>query len=115
LSLGHFRSAQERLVFSRLRRPRGRHIDLREQVPAADLEVVKSCGRDLDRAGAFSGRSIRGDGDVAPDQRQDDRAVDQVPVAFVLGMHRDGGVAEHRLRPRRRNGYVSVFMTSIGY
>ena len=34
-------------------------------------------------------------------QRQQDLAADQRRVAFVLGMHHDGRIAEHRLGPRR--------------
>ena len=34
-------------------------------------------------------------------QRQADLLADEVLVALILGVHRDGGVAEHRLRAGR--------------
>ena len=52
------------------------------------------------RVGIFVGD----DRDAPADQRQDGVPADQMPVALVVGMHRDGGVAEHRLRPRGRDG-----------
>ena len=44
---------------------------------------------------------------MAPaDQRQDRVPADQVLVAFVVRMHRDGGVTEHRFGPGRGNDNV---------
>ena len=85
---------------------RPEHVDERQAVPAADLEIVEVVRRrDLDGAGALVGVGIGvgDDRDAAPDQRQDGGAADEVAVALVIGMHRDGGVAEHGLRPGRRN------------
>ena len=68
----------------------------------ADLEIVEVVGRrDLDRAGAFLGVGIfvGDDRDAPADQRQDHVLADQMLVALVVGMHGDGGVAEHGLGP----------------
>ena len=73
-------------------------------VALADLEVVEVVRRrDLHRARARLGIGVvvGNDRDVAADQRQDDMLADQVLVALVVRVHRDGGVAEHRLGPRR--------------
>ena len=43
------------------------------------------------------------DRQLAADDRQHGRAADEVPVALVLRMHGDRGVAEHRLGTRRRD------------
>ncbi len=75
----------------------------RQAVPAADLEVVGVVrGSHLDRAGAELRVDVvvGEDRDPAPDQRQLDLAADQVPVALVVRVHDDGGVAQHRLDPR---------------
>ncbi len=83
------------------------HVDERQVVPPAHLEVVEVVrGRDLHRAGAFLriGVFIGDDGDAPADQRQDRVPADEMPVALVVGMHRDRDVAEHGLRPRGRDG-----------
>ena len=79
------------------------HADLRQVVPPPDLEIVEVMRRrDLHRARALFGIGIfvGDDRNLPPDQRQDDVLADQMRVALVVRMHRDGGVAEHRLRPR---------------
>jgi hypothetical protein len=56
------------------------HVDHREIVAAADLEVVEVVGRrHLDRAGPGFGIGVvvGDDGDAAADQRQDDVAADE--------------------------------------
>ncbi len=81
-------------------------VDQRKIVALADLEIVEVvAGRDLDGAGAFLGIGIfvGDDRDGTIDQRHDGVAADQVLVALVARMHRDGGVAQHRLGPRRRH------------
>ena len=62
------------------------------------VEVV--CRRDLDAAGAELrvGMFVGDDRDTATGERQFDQFADQVPVALVLGVHRDRAVAEHGLR-----------------
>ena len=57
---------------------------------------------DLHRARAFFGIGIfiGDDRNLPPDQRQDDMLADQMRVAFVVRMHRDRGVAKHRLGAR---------------
>ena len=69
-------------------------------MPAADLEVVRVVrGCHLDRAGAELGIDVVvGDnGDAATGEGKLDLGADEVCVTLVVGMHRDGGVAEHRL------------------
>ena len=78
-------------------------VDLRQRVASADLEVVEVVRRrDLHRAGALLGIGIfvGDDGDAAADQRQDHMLADESLVALVVGMHGDGGIAEHGLWPR---------------
>ena len=68
---------------------------------AADLIVVRVVRRgDLDDAGAELHVDIvvADNRDLAANQRQDDRLADEIPVALVLGVDRNGGIAEHRLR-----------------
>ena len=82
------------------------HVDLRQAVPLADLEVVEVVRRrDLDRAGSLLGIGVvvADDRDAAADQRQDDVLADQMPDPLVVRMDRNGGVAEHGLGPRRRH------------
>ena len=72
----------------------------------ADLEIVEVVrGRDLDRAGALLrvGIFVGDDRNSAADERQEDVLADQMPVALVVRMDRDAGVAEHRFGPRRRD------------
>ena len=79
------------------------HVDQRQMVPAADLEVVEVVRRrDLDRAGALLGIGVvvADDRNAPADQRQDRVLADQVLELLVLRMHRDRGVAQHGLRPR---------------
>ena len=86
------------------------HVDLPRAlrlVAPADLEVVEVVRRrDLDRAGALLGIGIGiGDDPHQPaDQRQAHVGADQALEPLVVGMDRDGAVAEHRLGPRRRDG-----------
>ena len=93
---------------------RVQHIDLAGAfglVPLADLEVVEVVGRrDLDRARAFLGIGVfvRHDRDQATDKRQPNLPSDQMPVALVIGMDRDRGVAEHGFRPRRGDRHPLV-------
>ena len=80
-----------------------------QAVAPADLEVGRVVRRrDLHGPGA-EGR-IHGvvghDRDQPIDHRQPELAADQVAVALVLGMHRHGHVAEHRLGTRRGHGDV---------
>ena len=78
----------------------------RQAVPAADLEVVGVVrGGHLDRAGAERRVDVvvGEDRDSPADHRQLDVAADQVPVAVVVRVHDDGGVAQHRLDARGRD------------
>ena len=79
------------------------HVDLRQAVALADLEVVEVMRRrHLHRARAFLGIGmlVADDRNPAPDQRQDHMLADQMPVAVVLGIDGNAGVAEHRLGAR---------------
>ena len=79
------------------------HVDLREVMALADIEVVEVMGRrDLDRAGSLLGIGIliRHDRDEAADQRQRDILADEVLVAFIFWVDGNAGVAQHRLGPR---------------
>ena len=84
------------------------HRNLREVVTLAHLEVVEVMpGRDFDRAGAECAidRGVGDDRDLATRSAAGEHLADVRLVALVIRMHRDGGVAEHRLRPRRRDGH----------
>ena len=77
-------------------------VDHRQVVALADLEVVEVVGRrDLHRAGALLrvGVFVGDDRDQPVDDRQPHLLADQGRVALVVGMHGDGGVAEHGLGP----------------
>jgi hypothetical protein len=92
-----------------IRDPRvgGQDVDRRQAVPAADLEIVEIMRRrDLDgpRALRRIGIGIGDDGDAPADQRQDRESADQRGMALVVGMHGDGGVAQHRLGPGGGDG-----------
>ena len=67
------------------------------------VEVVRR--RDLDAAGAERRIDVvvGDDRDLALGERQAHPPADQVAVALVVGVHRDGGVAEHGLGPRGRD------------
>ncbi len=74
----------------------------RQLMAQPDLEVVRVMGRrDFDCTRSEFGVDVvvGDDGDLPVDERVRQRLADQVPVAFVVGMHRDRGVAEHRLDP----------------
>ena len=82
------------------------HRDLLEPVLAADLEVVRVvAGRDLQRARAELGLDVvvGDDRQPAADERQDRGLPDEPRVALVVGVHRDRGVGEHRLRAHGRD------------
>ena len=85
--------------------------DLAQVVALADLEIVEVvAGRHLDGAGPLLGIGVfvGEDRDAAADQRQHGAPPDQVAVARVVRMDRHGGVAEHRLGPRRGDRYVRI-------
>ena len=86
-------------------------IDHRQLVAQAHLVVVE-----VVRWGDFhaAGAELRihllvgDDRQLAPDQRQAHPPADQRAVALVAGMHRHGGVAEQRLRARRRHHHRAI-------
>ena len=76
--------------------------DHRQRVAQPDLEVVGVVsGRDFDRPGAeFGIHVIVGDDDEWPvEEGVRQGATHQVAVALIVRVHRDSGVAEHRLDP----------------
>ena len=78
------------------------HRRHRQLMTQADLEVVRVVGGSgLDCARSEFGVDVvvGDDHDFPVDERVVQRMTDQVPVAFVVGMHRDRRVAEHRLHP----------------
>ena len=90
------------------------HIDQRQIMPPANLEIVEVMRRrDLHGAGAlFRIRiGVGNDRNTAADQRQDRGLADQVLQPLVVGMHRDRDVAQHGLGPRRRHDdeFVAAF------
>ncbi len=83
------------------------HVDERQAVPPADLEIVEVVRRrDLHRARALFriGVFVRDDRDFSADERQHGVLADEVAEALVVGVHRHGDVAEHRFGARRRDG-----------
>ena len=121
LVIGGVETVEEvEIAFQPDARFRVQHIDLSRAfrlVALADVEVVEVVGRrDLDRAGALLGVGI-GVGDDAhqpPDQRQAHVGADQGLEALVVGMDRDGAVAEHRLGPGRRHGDDRAGLLAVG-
>jgi len=88
------------------------HAQDRQVVALRDLEVVRVVRRGhLDRAGAELevGVFVGDDRKLAVHQRQRDRLSDHMRVARVVRIHADAGVAEHRLRARRRDDDVAEF------
>ncbi len=85
--------------------------DLLEPVTAADLEVVGVVPRrDLQRACAEVGLDVLvgDDRKAAADERQHDLLADEMRVALVVGVHRNGAVGEHRLWPHGRDDDLTV-------
>ncbi len=81
--------------------------DRRQVVPLADLEVVRVVGRrHLHGAGAERRVDVLvgHHRNAPPGERQLDLGADQMRVALVVRMNRDGGVAEHGLDPGGGDG-----------
>ena len=104
-----------------------RHLPLRVEdidrshalglVPLADFEIVEVVrGRDLDRACALFriGIFVGDNRDQAADQRQANMLADQMLIARIVRMHRDRGVAQHRLRPRGGDGQPFAGLFALG-
>ena len=90
------------------------HVDERQVVAAADLEVVEVVRRrDLDRAGALLriGIFIGDDRDATSDQREDRLLPHEMAIALVVRMHSNRGIAQHGLRPRGRDGDERITQT----
>ena len=86
------------------------HAEHRQTVALADRIVVGVvCRRDLDNAGAELAVDIGiGDHrDLAARERQLHARTNELGVAFVVGMHHQRDVAEHRLGPRGGHGQMA--------
>ncbi len=86
------------------------HGQLGKPVVAADREVGRVVARrDLQRAGPelHLDALVGDDRDMPLDERDDDLLADEIAVALVVGMHRDGDVGEDRRRPHRRDRDVA--------
>ena len=86
-------------------------------MPLADFEIVEVMrGRDLDRARALFriGIFVGDNRNQAADQRQANTAADQMLVARIVRMHRDRGVAQHRLRARGGDGHPFAGLFALG-
>jgi len=82
------------------------HVDDRQAVSFADVEVGAVVGRSHlqdARAELLLDGGVADDGDLGAREGPPDVLADEVPVAFVLGVHRDGGVARNGLRTRGRD------------
>ena len=89
------------------------HVDGWQAVALPQSKIVRVVGgRYFDRTcPEFAVHIVVGDdGDFAPDQRQPQPLAVKMQIAFVVGMHRDGGVAQHRLRPSRRDGDETAWL-----
>src|SRR5690606_9427495 len=74
---------------------------------AANLKVVEIMRRgDLHRTRALFGIgvSIGDDRDAPPNDGQDGELADQILITLIVRVHRNAGIAEHRLGPRRCDG-----------
>ncbi len=79
-------------------------VDRLEIVLLADLKIVLVVRRrDFQRAGAEVGLDVlvRNDRNFAAQQREHGQLADEIAVAFVLGMHGDARIAQHRFRTCR--------------
>ena len=94
------------VIFVADQRERGffvEHADLRQVVAPANFEIVEVMRwRHLDRARTLLriGIFVGDNRNPAADQWQDHMLADEMLVAFVIGMHGHGGIAEHGLGPR---------------
>src|SRR6476620_12327259 len=73
-------------------------------MPFTRFIVVKVMGRrDLDRTGAefeVNEDSVADDGNIAPRQRETDFLPNEMSMAWIIGMHGDRRIAQHRFWPR---------------
>ena len=85
-------------------------------MPLADLEIVKIVRRgDFHRPGALLrvGIFVGDDGNAALGERQDDMPAHHVLVAFIRRIHRDRGIAQHRLGTRGRDDDLAAALNRI--
>ena len=93
------------------------NIDHRQIVAPADLEIVEIVRRgDLDRTAALLrvGVFVGDDGQAPADQRQHGVPADQIAIARVLRVHGDARIAQHGLRPGRRDDDMPALLPLDG-
>ncbi len=82
-------------------------VQLRQVMPLPDGKVVRIMRRrHLHRTGAeLRVRPVVSDHrDLTANQRQHQHLANHPRITLVRGIHRNGDIAQHRLRPRSRNG-----------
>ncbi len=92
-------------------------VDHRQVVALTDLVVVEVVRRrDLHAAAAECRIDVRvgDDRDLAIRQRQKDEPANEILIPRVVRVHRNGGVAEHRFGPRRRDDDVVAAVRGAG-
>ena len=85
-------------------------LDQFKVVSFHDLEVIEVMGRrDLQRAGAELdvNVAVADNRDLFVDYGENHFLPDIFAVSGIIGVYSHGGVAQHRLRPRRRDGEVT--------
>ena len=83
------------------------HVDHFQIMAAANLEIIEIMRRrHLHRTRALFGIGIviRHNDQAAPDQGQNGVLAHQILIARVIGVYRDGGVAQHGFGPRGGDG-----------
>ena len=76
--------------------------------------IVRRSYFDHPRAELGAHKRIGDNGNLAVHERQHAALPDQVRISLVLGIHRDGAVAEHRLGPRRgHNGMARAVLVRV--
>ena len=86
-------------------------VDQGQAMTLPDFVIVEVMrGRNLDAAAAEGGVDVgvADDGNFARGERQADAAADQMPIALIVGMHGNRGVAQHGLRPGGRDDQKTV-------
>ena len=93
-------------------------VDHLHAVPLRERIVVRVVPRrDLHAAGAeflADEDAVRDDRDRLVHERQHAMFADQVLIPLVVGVHRDGRIAEHRLRPRRGDDEIIDAELGVG-
>ena len=70
------------------------------------VRIVRGCDLDRARAELWINKLVCDDRNLAPRQGQLKRRANQIAVAFVVRIDRNGCVAKHRFGPRRRHNHT---------